>query len=520
MIREHLKLYPCSGTLILDPRAVRVEDITCSKFPKIWLNEIRHRLTKLQTAFSSVVVQRQALGDMHVHERDTEFISGSETYRVNIFLVVVSRERLSYCAKPYLPVFVIRQLEKHLIPVLQSIIVERPQYYTERLLRYRRFICTYLLLTRIDMDLEQELISDLSTYLVLRSCGLKYLIPPLLDARVEDLFARSSSNYVYLAHSIGANLAYRVRNVVSELRALLRLAKLKGLALDEERPSGKCDIKLFNHSLRLVFDTHPYTPNTMSINIRKLDRSYFSLTRLIQYGCLSVKDAAYLLTTLLLKRESIMIVGEVSTGKTTLLNALDLALPHNLRRVYIEEAEETPRVPYLNQVKYIVEPYEVSAKARYLEVIKLLHKRPDIVIFGEAKGYLHFKALYHAVITGIRCLATAHAPSVSALLMRLLNIYKIPPEVITQVPVVVVMCREGTVRKVRGIYRLIQKGSEVLPINYDIVLESEDSEYLKYMDLIATALEHALIRHVLSPTLLSFYLDEFYRRCGLYEVPR
>ena len=186
--------------------------------------------------------------------------------------------------------------------------------------------------------------------------------------------------------------------------------------------------------------------------------------------------------------------------------------------MYIEEAEESPRFFFLNQVKYLVEPYDVDSKAKYKEVIALLSKRPQLVIIGEAQGKLHFKALYHAIATGLQCMSTAHATSVNSLIVRIRYIYGIPLEKLPQLPIVVLMKKEDSMRRVAGIYRLVVKGCEIVPINYELYELDNDSR--DFMCLMSRVLRYAIGMGLFSPIKLSYFLDEFYREVGIYEIPK
>ena len=117
-------------------------------------------------------------------------------------------------------------------------------------------------------------------------------------------------------------------------------------------------------------------------------------TELIKKRTISALAMAYL-WYLFEHHKSVMVVGGTGTGKTTLLNALLVLLPH--KRLAI--AEETPeiRMPpsYQNVVMLFTSPmYDYmknlpgSESAIYLiDLVKyLLRARPDIIVIGESRG--------------------------------------------------------------------------------------------------------------------------------------
>lgn len=291
-------------------------------------------------------------------------------------------------------------------------------------------------------NFSKETASKVAAAATYKSMNLLKLMPFFLDEQVEEFFLDSPSSYVYLDHIKWGRCVSNIIPSPREVNALKTFVRLEsGLRLDYMSPSLKYDLHTSKFHVRISLDIRPLAVNDFSLCVRKLRRKLFTIIELIRNNTLSPEAAAYLYACLI-RRLNLTITGEPDSGKTTLLNALDILLPKHWRRIYIEDVVESANLlPYgVHQTKIRVEPFESEArKKKYYEVIKLLHRSPDWVYLGEVQTKEHSRALFNALTAGLHGFHTFHAETPEAAIRRWINEYKIPQASITSLNVIVHM---------------------------------------------------------------------------------
>ena len=175
---------------------------------------------------------------------------------------------------------------------------------------------------------------------------------------------------------------------------------------------------------------------------------------------LTSESAAFLVSWLELGG-NITIVGETGTGKTTLLNALDEAVNPSLRRVYIEDAVETKELlgSGYHQMKIKVDPFERRdqvSRTKETEIVKALHRSPDLVILSEIQSEEHSHAFFHALSAGIRGIQTFHASSVEQAVRRWVSVHGIPKQSLLDLGILVQMVRPDRLKPFRAVSRICE----------------------------------------------------------------
>ena len=206
-----------------------------------------------------------------------------------------------------------------------------------------------------------------------------------------------------------------------ELRALVDLLIGKaGGRLDAARPIG--DVRLSDGS-RLHVVLPPVAPDGPLVSIRRFAHTPFDLRRLARSGMIEPvhRDA---LAELVATRKNIVIAGATGTGKTTLLNALVMAVPATQRVITIEETPEL-RVEGSHVVSLVARPPNTEG-AGALDLGQLLRAslrmRPDRIVVGEVRGAEALVAL-SALSTGHEgSMVTVHARSAEDVHGRLVSL--------------------------------------------------------------------------------------------------
>jgi pilus assembly protein CpaF len=168
------------------------------------------------------------------------------------------------------------------------------------------------------------------------------------------------------------------------MRIINRILHPLGLQVDWESPTA--DGRLPDGS-RVNVVIPPVSIDGPCITIRKFLNTRFSIPELVELGSVTEHMAEFL-EACVKARLNILITGNTSSGKTTLLNVLSGFIPDNERIVTIEDAAELD----LGQ-KYIVRletrPGSVDGRGEITTrqlVRNSLRMRPDRIIVGEVRG--------------------------------------------------------------------------------------------------------------------------------------
>ena len=208
-----------------------------------------------------------------------------------------------------------------------------------------------------------------------------------------------------------------------QLRAFLErlLEQVEGKRLDRLTP--RIEARLPDGS-RLTAAIPPVSSNGHPIcSIRRFRLGLSSLGQLEQDGFLSGEAAAFLAACVRAGR-NIVVSGRVSSGKTTLLNALGREIPADERVVVCESSAEL-QLPRLlpNCVGYEARPGSPDGLAPIrLEdlVADALRMNPDRIVVGECRGP-ETMALLWSLATGHAGMTSIHGDSAEHALRNLLR---------------------------------------------------------------------------------------------------
>jgi pilus assembly protein CpaF len=198
--------------------------------------------------------------------------------------------------------------------------------------------------------------------------------------------------------------------------AVKNIARALGDDISEEQPI--LDSRLPDGS-RVAAVLPPCSVGGTTLTIRKFQTRFFTADELVRIGTMT-PAVLWTLRRAIEARDTILISGGTSTGKTTILNALAAFLPDEDRIVLVEDTAEL-HLEHANVVRFEArreQPQAPAVPIRDLLRATLRH-RPDRIIVGEVRGGEAFDLL-QALNTGhAGSLSTIHANSAAQALARL-----------------------------------------------------------------------------------------------------
>lgn len=199
-----------------------------------------------------------------------------------------------------------------------------------------------------------------------------------------------------------------VAGLVLDTRSLTAAAKHIARAchddVSEEKPL--LDARLPDGS-RVAVALPPCSVGGVTMTVRKFGTRQFTLAELVTVGMLAPTMHEALLAAIA-RRDTLLISGGTSAGKTTCLNAIARELPIGDRIIVIEETAEIV-ITHANVVRFEARRQQDTLPAvtiRDLLRASLRH-RPDRLVVGEVRGAEAFDLL--------QCLNTGHNGSMSTI---------------------------------------------------------------------------------------------------------
>ncbi|WP_246986138.1 type II/IV secretion system ATPase subunit [Halorientalis marina] len=154
-----------------------------------------------------------------------------------------------------------------------------------------------------------------------------------------------------------------------------------------------------------------------SLTIRQGDETPLSMFQITKWGTLSPRLAAYLWLCLE-NEQTVFVVGETASGKTTTLNASFAFIPRD-HKIYTAEdtAEVIPPHDTWQQLLTREGEEEGTGVDMFDLVAAALRSRPDYIILGEVRG-AEGRMAFQAAQTGHPVMLTFHASDIVSMIQR------------------------------------------------------------------------------------------------------
>ncbi len=290
--------------------------------------------------------------------------------------------------------------------------------------------------------------------------GYGPIYPLIKDSYIEEISANSSDSEVQVIHRKYSWYGWISTNIKVNKEAIdrlvLRLARKMGKHISIAQPVAE---GLTEDGLRISLTySKEVSRKGSSFVIRKKPSTPWSITKLIDMGMLNSLIATYAWLILEL-RGSILIVGGMSTGKTTLLQGLLTLIPPTRRVVTIEDTPEiSGTTGYWDPLVERVVSIGDSINIDMYDLLKFsLRRRADYIVVGEVRGR-EARLLIQASRLGHGVLATIHGENADSVIERLVAPpISIPKNLLSSIWSIIVLENVQGHRRVKFVYEIDKK---------------------------------------------------------------
>ena len=310
--------------------------------------------------------------------------------------------------------------------------------------------------------LSENEIESISFVSALHKLKIEKIFPLLIDDQIEEIFLDSPKEKVYINHQKFGRCRTDITLDVKDIERLKTFLRLySGRRLDFSNPTIKIVIKNKYFYCRFAIDVGPVQLYNFALDIRKLNKNIYTIQDLLKNGTLNPTISAFLYF-LILRRVNITVTGETDTGKTTLINALDLLTPKEFRKIYVENIIESLNQSQFqrHQLKYQVDSLEeqsTNQTSKQNQIKNLLHRSPDIIYLGEILTKEEAEALFHCLAAGLKGFQTIHSNNIDSFLNRIIHHFKIHFSCLSDLGLIILMKKNRQRRVIASIVEMKNK---------------------------------------------------------------
>ncbi len=275
------------------------------------------------------------------------------------------------------------------------------------------------------LSLTQNQYTKVMYYIYRNFVGFNEIEPLLQDPNIEDISCDGVNTPVYIIHrkygSLKTNVVYDKTENLREF--IVKLAERSGRYVSYAEPILASTLPDGSRiSANIAGDVVTHGP---TFTIRKFSEKPFSPIEQIELNTVDAQILAYF-WYLIEHGASMLVVGGVATGKTSLLNSISIFIPPEAKIVSIEDTREI-RIPHEHWIPGLARvgfgiPLPSGEKYGEVTLFDLLkesfRQNPDYVIVGEVRGEETY-VMFQGMSSGHPSMSTFHAGSVDTVIKRL-----------------------------------------------------------------------------------------------------
>jgi type IV secretory pathway ATPase VirB11/archaellum biosynthesis ATPase len=285
-------------------------------------------------------------------------------------------------------------------------------------------------------DLLDEVKDERFKHIIERQyAGYDVLEPFFLDPNIINIHVMINKP-IQVHHRVHGRLNTNIiLNSDEAVELALRFAAAAGKPLSEATPLASFIEPRYESRVSIVFLSDVTMRRNITIDIRKLTETPWTILKLIHMGSLSIEETAFL--WLMVKyKVPILIVGGLMTGKTTLATSLLALIPPGSRVFTVEDTPEI-RIPATYWTRTTTREYG-EYPISVFDLLKTgVRLSQDYIIVGEIRGE-EAREWAHSILLGHCAITTFHAESPEAAILRLLSPpISLDPQVIKMINVFV-----------------------------------------------------------------------------------
>ena len=468
-----------------------------------------------------LVKKNKNIKDKSLSEPLEEYLIGQmKCYKVRIYKLLNTHEKkyaINFATKRDFERDIISKIISDVISNLKLLELSEVVPLEVLLNRYKEAALLYLE-SKYQLSLDDK--TRIAFASAIKKINLEKIFPLLIDDFVEEIFLDSPSDKIYVNHQKFGRCRTDIKFSLNELERLKTLLRIySGRRLDFTNPSIKVVLKNEYFNCRFAIDVDPIQVYKFALDIRKLNKNVLNIQDLLKSGTLNSEVAAFLYF-LILHRINITATGETDTGKTTLINALDLLAPKEFRKVYVENViESLNELEYdKHQLKYQVDSFQDDINnypSKHSQIKNLLHRSPDLIYLGEILTKEEAEAMFHCLSAGLKGFQTIHSNSVTSLINRILYHFKIEFSCLNDLGVIIFLKKSRNRRYIFSICEINPKekvlNNIIIPI---FKFDPKIKQWLKlenFCDLkvITEILEYEFYKEDELITLIEIYSEIF-----------
>jgi flagellar protein FlaI len=332
----------------------------------------------------------------------------------------------------------------------------------------------------LGITMGEEQYTKIMYYIYKNFVGLNEIEPLMQDPNIEDISCDGVDTPIFVIHrkfgSIKTNISFKS---IEDLREfVVKLSERSGRYVSYAEPI--LDGTLPDGSRVAATMAGDVATRGPTFTIRKFSEKPFSPADQIENKTIDPEMLAYF-WYLVEHGASMLFVGGVATGKTSMLNTVSMFIPQEAKIVSIEDTREI-RIPHEHWIAGLARsgfgiPTATGQKYGEVTLFDLLkesfRQNPDYVIVGEVRGAETY-VMFQGMSSGHPSMSTFHAGSVESVIKRLTSPpIELSPSLIESLDVIILMIhareRGKSARRIKEVAEIISVDPKTQEVKTNVV---------------------------------------------------